>query len=177
MSKEKIIALVEAGVLLVVGILFCFGLATDVLSVIVGAGLIIAGVVFLAISFVGTKSLLTNVGFGGGLLLALGIYCLAATAVEIIFTFVPYLLIVGGSIIILDGIFGKFVNKHDVLVVFIIKLVIGIALVVIGILLLTVPEFAQAVSIIFGVTIILLAIYAIVMILLDKDGVKTVTAK
>ena len=60
---------------------------------------------------------------------------------------------------------------------FIIKLVIGIALVVIGILLLTVPEFAQAVSIIFGITIILLAIYAIVMILLDKDGVKTVTAK
>ena len=179
MKKEKIVALIEAGVILVIGILFCLSeaLGIEVLSTIFGVTLIVGGTIYLAISLVVKKGLISIAGFTGGLLISLGILSIVTNIMALIFAFLPYFLIVIGSLVLIDAFLGKFVRNDDLLVVFVLKLVIGAVLITLGILLLTVAEFARFASIIFGASLIVISIYYAVMILMDKDPVKTVEAK
>ncbi len=165
MKKESVIKILEACVLLIVGVLFCVSLAvgTEVLSIIIGASLIAAGTVIIILSLIKDKSVLTPISLGGLLALSLGIFFIVANAIGFIFSYVPYLLLVAGSAIFIDAFLSYFVKKEKVLAVFIIKLIIGAGLITVGALLITVADFKEYVALIVGIALIIIAISNIVL--------------
>lgn len=165
MNKKSIIKVVEACVLLVIGILFCVSLAmgTEILSIILGASLIAAGTIIVVLSIVNEKSVAGPLALGGLLALTLGIFFIARTAVGYIFELVPFILIVFGSALLVEAFLGYFLRKEKFLAVFIIKLVVAVALIVVGVLLLTVADFREFVALIAGIALILIAIDNIVL--------------
>lgn len=161
MKKESIFKVIEACALLVLGVLFCVSLAWagNVLSIILGSSCIAIGAVIVVVAAVKDKSVVSPIALGGLLALTLGIFFIVANIVmQFINSFVPYVLIVFGSALFVDAFLAYFVRKEKVLVPFIIKLVIGAALITVGALLLTISDFAQYISLIIGIALILIAI-------------------
>ena len=161
MKKENILKVIEACMLLVLGVLFCVSLAWagNVLSIILGSSCIAVGSVIVIVAAIKDKSVVSPIALGGLLALTLGIFFIVANIVmQFITSFVPYVLIVFGSALFIDAFLGYFVRKEKVLVPFIIKLVIGAALITVGALLLTIAEFADYISLIIGIALILIAI-------------------
>ena len=165
MKKESVFRIIEACVLLVIGVLFCVSLAmgTEVLSIILGSALIASGAVIVILSAVNDKTITSPMAIGGLLALALGIFFIVANAVGFIFQVVPFLLIVFGSALFIEAFLSYFGRKEKSMFVFVVKLIIGAALVVIGILLLTVADFGQYVALVVGIALILIAIDNIVL--------------
>ena len=166
MKKESIIKIIEACVLLVLGVLFCvFGAieGNSILSTILGIALIVAGTAILVMSIIKDKSTIAPIGLAGLLAISLGIFFIVADVVNIIYEFVPYILLVFGSALFIDAFIGYFARKEKVIAAFIIKLIVGAALITIGALLLTNVIGNQAVGIIVGVALILIAIVNIVI--------------
>ena len=166
MKKESLLRIIEACVLLILGVLFCVAKAWEtgkVLSIILGVALIVAGTAIFLMSVIKDKSTIAPIGLAGLLAIALGIFFIVVEAVNIIFAFVPYLLIVFGSALFIDAFIGYFARKEKVLIAFIIKLVVGAVLIVVGSLLLCSADFQEFVSIVIGVSLILLAIVSIVV--------------
>lgn len=165
MKKESLYKVIECCALIVIGVLFCVSLAwaENVLSIILGSALIAGGVVIQTLSVIKDKSVVSPIALGGLLALALGIYFIVVNAVGIIFTFVPYILIVFGSALFIDAFIGYFARKEKVVAALVIKLVIGAALITVGILLLTVGDFAKYVALIVGIALILVGITNIVL--------------
>ena len=161
MKKENVLKVIEACMLLVLGVLFCVSLAWagNVLSIILGSSCIAVGTVIVVVAAIKDKSVVSPIALGGLLALTLGIFFIVANIVmQFITSFVPYVLIVFGSALFIDAFLGYFVRKEKVLVPFIIKLVIGAALITVGALLLTIAEFADYISLIIGIALILIAI-------------------
>ena len=160
MKKQSVIRIIEACVLLVIGVLFCVSLAmgTQVLSIILGSALIAAGAVIVILSVVNDKTVTSTIALGGLLSLSLGIFFIVANAVAFIFAIVPYVLLVFGSALFIEAFLGYFLRKEKIVAVFVIKLVVGAALITVGALLLTVNGFADYVALIIGIALILLAI-------------------
>ena len=161
MKKESIFKVIEACALLVLGVLFCVSLAWagNVLSIILGSSCIAIGAVIVVVAAVKDKSVVSPIALGGLLALTLGIFFIVANIVmQFINSFVPYVLIVFGSALFVDAFLAYFVRKEKVLAPFIIKLVIGAALITVGALLLTISDFAQYISLIIGIALILIAI-------------------
>ena len=165
MKRQSVIKIIEACVLLVIGILFCVSLAmgTNVLSIILGSALIAAGSVIIILSIVTERSVATPIALGGLFALAIGIFFIVANAVAFIFAVIPYILIVFGSGIVIDAFLGYFAREERILGIFIVKLIVGAALITVGALLLAIPEFADYVALIVGIALILLAIDSIVL--------------
>ena len=161
MKKENVLKVIEACMLLVLGVLFCVSLAWagNVLSIILGSSCIAVGTIIVVVAAIKDKSVVSPIALGGLLALTLGIFFIVANIVmQFITSFVPYVLIVFGSALFIDAFLGYFVRKEKVLVPFIIKLVIGAALITVGALLLTIAEFADYISLIIGIALILIAI-------------------
>jgi len=171
MKKQSLFKVIQCCSLIVIGVLFCVSLAwaENVLSIILGSSLIAAGVVILIMSIINDKSVVSPIALGGLLAVALGIYFIVVNAVGIIFSFVPYILIVFGSAIIVDGLIGYFARDEKVIAALIVKLVIGAALVTVGILLLTVGGFQKYVAVIVGIALIIIGIANIVLEFVKAD--------
>ena len=160
MKKQSVFRIIEACVLLVIGVLFCVSLAmgTEVLSIILGSSLIVAGTVIVILSLVNEKSVFTPISLGGLLAIALGIFFIVANAVGIIFSIIPYILLVFGSALVIEAFLGYFLRKEKLLAVFIIKLVLGVIIIVTGVLLLTVDGFKNYCALVVGIALIVLAV-------------------
>ena len=163
MNKKSVIRIIEACILLVIGVLFCISKvwAAGVLSTILGIGLIIGGTVIVVLSIINEKALVGPLAIGGLLAITLGIFFIVANTIEYLMGLVPWLLIVFGSAMFIEAFLGYFLRKEKNTTMFVIKLIIGIVLIVLGILLLTVPEFNKAVEIILGVALIVVAFISI----------------
>ncbi len=142
------------------------------ISVVLGIGFIVAGVVFLIVSLAAQKSLLTVTAIIGYVILAFGILCMTAKVMDLIFSYIPYLTVAIGSGITLDAVLGLTVRKEKNYFAFAIKLIFGVALLVFGILILTVSAFKEFVSVVLGIALILVAIYCIVKIISDNKKKK-----
>lgn len=179
-TKNSIKLLIIAGVILVFGILFCCA-RTDIISVMMGIILIAAGGLIIIGSLVTKKRLLNSEGFIGGALTALGIFFLvydfAGNLASIILGYTPYLMILIGSILIVDAVLTIIQDKKNI-VAFVIELVIGIACLTLGICSLTVDSFKDNALLILGILMIVYAIYLAVaallfpQILLDSNNEK-----
>ncbi|MBO7369285.1 MAG: hypothetical protein J6U25_03270 [Clostridia bacterium] len=164
MSKSKnFMPLILGGIILAVGILFCFEarLGVQIISYIVGAALIVIGLIYAIESALKDRSTLNAGVIAASLYIALGITVIWQNLASVLLALLPILLIVLGSVILIDAFLYFFVRKGSVLW-FVVELIIAAVLIALGICILTIAEVRNVASIIFGVVLIILAIYIIV---------------
>ena len=131
MDKNTIIKLVQATFLIVLGILFCFQQSiSGVISLIIGIGLIVYGLLFVLNGFSITKSLLTPLSLAGYAIIGLGIYTIVALMVvklvlgAILLTFAILILtgvITSQFMAIVSGICLALVGVYSIVTLFIKK--------------------------------------------------------
>ena len=175
LSNEQIMNIVNAVLLIVLGILFCISLAVAeyTISIILGVGLLVVGIIFIVLSISNSKSLLTASGFIGAVLLGLGIMFIVTNVIGYLFSAIPYLLTTIGAIIFADAFIGYFVRKDKNALALALKLLIGAALIAIGICMLTVEDFAGYVGLIFGIALIIIGLYMLIAVFVGKKMSKS----
>lgn len=168
LSNTDVKAIVLSVVLLIVGILFCCtSVLTTAMSIIIGIGILVLGLGLLASSFIETKKLVSGGAIAGGAIIAFGIMFMIDKLAGIIFAYIPYFLIALGALFLLDAIILIATTKKAS-TRFYIELVIGVIALVLGILLICVNGFADYASIVFGVILILYAVYLCVTVFVKK---------
>ena len=160
---EELKTIIIASLLIVIGILFCCSLAMGIseLSVIIGLILIIIGALFLLNSVFGGTGLLSHLGLSGVVVLSFGIMFIASKLAGIIFAYIPWFLVVLGSVVIIDSLLGKFMRGEKNTFEFIIKIIIGISSLALGLCLMFIDGFMEYSSIVLGIFMIVYGIYII----------------
>jgi len=160
LSSEELKTIIIAVLLMVIGILFCCSLSIGIegLSVVIGLILLIVGILFLINCFVGNNGILGIESIVGIVLLALGIMFMIHKLAGLIFAYIPWLLIIFGIVIVVDGFFGKYVRNEN-LIPFIIKLILGVISITLGLCLELIDGFAEYASIILGIIMIVYSAY------------------
>ena len=168
--KKDYSNLVVSIIILVIGLLFCFSrtLGEQALSVILGISFIVFGAIIVLLPIMQKKQLLTPEVIFGCLAIAFGIYCIVNNIVGIILGIIPWILIVIGSIAIIDSLLMILQRKQKNIPVFVFEIILGTVLVTLGICLLVVSGFADVAGIIFGVALIVYAIFQIINIMIEK---------
>ena len=168
-GDEKTTTIVVSVVLLIVGILFCCSLAMAVnaVSIVIGVGIIVLGLGLLCSSFLGTKSFIGGGAIAGGAMVAFGVMFIVDTLAWVIFGYIPYFLIALGALFIFEAIRIIVANKKKI-ADFAICLSIGVVAVVLGVLLLCVDGFADYAALVFGIILIIYAVYVLVRTLVKK---------
>ena len=165
-SENKYGKLIIAVICIVVGILFCCSLvaeAVQVLSYIIGAVLIVIGLVAIISIAIKKQSLLSVTGLLGAIFLGLGIATMVLNAVGFVLACIPFLLISLGALAITDAFLLKFQRKEKNILAFVIELVIGVIFLVFGILLLTVDVFDGYAGLIFGLALIVYGLFTLIV--------------
>ena len=174
-TVEKLSSIIEAAVLLAIGVLFCFctnpAEGSELIGYIIGASAILAGVIFFVVSLVLHKALFSPEAFSGALFLSFGIMFVVNPILGgQIMEFGIYFLIVLGAAIFGDAFLRYFVRKNKALVPFIVSLVVGAIALTLGILLLTIEDFKTFTYVVLGVILILYAVFTVLSAFL---GVKS----
>ena len=166
LNIDQLKNLIIAVMLMVIGILFCCSLAMgiDGLSIILGVILLVIGSLFLISSIVSNKDVLTTTGLIGVVIATIGIMFIANKLAGIIFVFIPWFLIILGTVVILDAFLGKFFRGENSTLEFVIKLVVGIISFVLGLCLRLIDGFAEYASIMLGILMIIYSTYMIFMV-------------
>ena len=175
MSKvisTKTVNVLTALIFLVAGVLFCIStsLGEKWIGIVVGVGVLLIGLVILLGDFLKEKTLLSRAVVVGSVLTALGIYLIVdGGLVAKILGLIPYILIVVGACVFVDAFLLRFVRNNKNTLAFLGELLIGVALIVFGVLMLTVASFKARLGIVFGILLILYACYLLVETF-SKDG-------
>ena len=186
---EKISAIITAIVVLVIGILCIvansaeegnaeafegISLTLGIVFIIVAALALVFEIVLLVMAKGGL--LLKASTISSGVLLALGIFFVAnktaaGTLLAMFLEFVPYVMIVVGSLLVLDAIFTlvfgliKKEKVAPVMIVFAIKLVIGALAILLGAIALGDNWLGNNKFLIFGIVLIVYAVYSVLVTL------------
>lgn len=183
MSKAistKTINVINALIFLIAGILFCISTALGEkwIGIVIGVGVLLMGLITLLGDFLKEKTLLSRAVLVGGVLTALGIYLIVDSGlVAKILGLIPYILIVLGTCVFVDAFLLKYVRKDRNALAFVVELLVGVALIVFGILMLTVASFKEHLGIIFGIVLILYACYLLVVTFSKKRSTEKKPAK
>lgn len=164
LSIEELKTVVLAVLLMIMGVLFCCSLAMgiDGLSVVIGLVLMVVGVIFLLNSVLNNKTMITMSGLIGVGVLSLGIMFIASKLAGLIFAYIPWVLIVLGLVLMADGLINKFVNKSEVMLTFVLKMILAVIAITLGLCLRLIDGFAEYASIVLGVLMIAYSLYMIV---------------
>ena len=162
-TKRKIetAEIVNAVILLALGVLFCFKIAATAIGIMIGVAMTALGLLNLILMARNGKSFASLAGIANSALIAVGIVFIAKHFLSVFLGLIPYILIVVGFVIMIDAFLARFVRKAGVLL-FVIELVVAVACIALGFCLLFVDGFAGAASIVFGVFLILLSIYLLI---------------
>lgn len=135
------------------------------LDIIIGVLFTLEGACAILISLLVKKRFVSPLSLSGALSLALGIYCFVQgfiyTFLAVFLDFVPFLLIVVGSLLVLQALLTFALSKKKNLVLFIVQLVYGAIILTFGILLLTVFDEMSKKHIILGIVLCVFATYLI----------------
>jgi uncharacterized membrane protein HdeD (DUF308 family) len=133
--NPRLKSLLVACVFLIMGILFICSLALGVsgLSYLIGTTLIVIGVLYIVISIVKRRGLLSTEGMIGCSVLSFGIMFMTHQLANIIVAYIPWLLISVGVAIILDALLRKFIKNDPSMAKFVCELVLGGITLVFGI--------------------------------------------
>ena len=171
--STQTVDVVTALVLLIAGVLFCISssLGEKWVNVILGVGVLLIGLIEVIGDFLKKKCLITRDVIVGSAIAALGVYLLVdGGVVSRIIGLLPYLLIAAGACVFADAFLLKFVRDKKNTVGFVLELVIGVALIVFGVLMLTVGAFKRALGLIFGIVLILYAFYLLIDLYSSKKA-------
>ena len=169
---DKIYAgLIRSFIVLVVGILFCFSTAIGIqlLSILLGVALIISGLSTICVAIAKKKNLLSSSGVLGGAFIALGIVAILDDVVGFVVYVIPWVLIAVGSLSIIDAFLLYYSRKDRKVALFVVELILGAALIALGICLLVISEFSAYAGTVFGVALIVYAVYSMIRELKRKE--------
>ena len=173
MEKEKqtkLTTILWAAVCIALGIVFCFSraMATNIISIIIGIGLILIGSYLIIRNFVVHKTFAAASSLTGGILLAFGIFFIEQKLVSQLLAYTPWALIVIGALFILDAIVRKFGTMRIKTVLFVVTLVLGIILLTLGLLLKFVDSFKDFAAIILGASMIVYGLFVFFDLVFNK---------
>ncbi len=172
MIRSKLNYWISAAFLLLFGILFII-LGTkyeqkvlDTLDIILGVLFLIEGSAAILVSILLKKRFVSPLSLTGAVSLSLGIFCLVKTFIDTFLVdfldFVPYLLVVVGSLMLLQALLTYFLSKNKNLVTFIIQLAYAGIILAFGILCLTVFDKRETKFIILGAILCVYATYVVI---------------
>lgn len=170
-APERISKLIQGAIITVIGVLLCCSLAfdsTEVISYILGAAIIVLGLVFLSVSLISKKSLYTGEAIIGGFALALGILVMWLHLFGVILAYIPIAVTVAGGILLLAPFVKYFVKKDTNTMIFVLLILLGTAILGLGICLLVINGFKEIAAIVLGVILILYGLFIAVLALLNK---------
>lgn len=169
--SKKTITLISAIVLFIAGVLFCVSsyIGSKALTIILGIIVIILGILAVTHSLVSDKKLLSIEAMIGSTIIVVGITIITRELIYTIISLVPYIFLVLGVFVFADAFLLFFVRDRNKKVLFILQLIGGVLLIVLGILTLTVDFFKQLVTILLGVILIAIAIIIFVKIILENE--------
>ena len=163
-KNASLAVIVEAVLILVVGVMFCCSKAmgNNALSWVIGASFMIGGVGLWLVGIVGKKALFNEEGFMGTLLFAFGLVFGLTTATGLLFYLSVWVLIVGGSVILLDCILRLAIRKDKNTVGLLIEFLIGAAALALGLCLYLIPEFGEFSALVLGIVLIVYSVFMII---------------
>lgn len=169
-TSSKTVLLVQAVVLLVVGILLCCSVALDnIVNVILGVVFLIGGLINVVTCFMEHKSLIRTEGVFGSALIAFGLLCFLDNAIPLT-QFITLFIVVVGAIALVDGLLGLLPQVKRKRVPTIVEAVVGAVLLTLGLCLYFIPDFQRFASIFLGVAFILLSVFLFVSTFLLHQG-------
>ncbi len=174
-TLSKYLPIVCGALLLVVGILLCFRrqLGENAISIIMGAGAIAFGAIYVVYGMITAKSIKLYNVLLAAVFIAFGVVFITKDLITIAFEMIPWILIFGGALVMADALLMRFARKKGNLAGFILYLLCGAAATIIGICVQCIPKLQDTfVSVAFGIALIVFALYVIV-----NDIVKKVKAK
>ena len=154
-------------IILAIGVLFCLKTKVDLT---VGIALCLYGVITLVLAATKKRSLFSAEGIFAGVIIALGVAFLADKLLQSFVKITPYILCGVGLVLILDAFLGKFHRKDTKLFWFILELVAGAACLAFGICMIFVDSFKGMESVVFGISLVIFAVYRLVSMILRKKG-------
>lgn len=160
--------LVIAAFILVLGVLFCVNKVNHVLSVIIGIGLTLVGLLYVLDSYLKVRRVLTSQGIVGAALTAFGLMFAVDNLMNLVTGFIPWLLMAGGVVILLDGVLRKFIAKDLDVKMFVVEAVVGGAALALGICLKWVPSFANFTSLMLGIVLVVYALIKAAAVFLNR---------
>ncbi len=169
LTNKQISTLIVAGIILSIGVLFCFHEAlSGIISYIIGASISLVGLVMIIMTAVSERNLFNQEGIFGTFIIALGIFFAINDFIRNIFDFIPYFLVGAGALLIGDSFFKLFEDRKTA--AFIFELLAGIAILVVGILLFTLYNFKKYTYMVLGIAMIVFALYILIVRFIVKKN-------
>lgn len=171
LNSEQMKPLILSVILMIVGILFCCSLAMGIegLSVVLGVIMLIIGILYIVNSITQNNSIISIDGIIGVVIVSLGMVFIIHKLAGIIFSFIPWFLIVFGIVLLSDSLLGKFYLKNDNNLIFIVKIIAGTLSVAVGICLKVIDGFLEYSALIIGILLILYSGYLLFRTFLKKS--------
>ena len=170
LTNEQMSSLFTSAIILVIGILFCCSRAMGVTgtSWLIGISLAVTGITFLVNAVIQHQSMLNSTGLLGSALLAFGAMFTVQDLAQIIFNYIPFLLIIVGAVIVIDAFLRKFAKKEISTSNCVFQLLVGIVILILGFCLKFVVSFAEFASLVLGLIIIAYSLIEIVNVFVNK---------
>ncbi len=170
--KTKTSNLLKCVLFLVLGILLCCSVIdpNSLLNWIISVAFLVSGAMLLCLSLVAARSLLTDTGLTGGLILALGIFFLPTLPGGMSINWmggISMIMMVVGAMLLFDAILGF--GYHRKAASNIMVLVLGAALFTIGICLWLIEGFRSFAGLMLGIFFIIYAVILFISAIKNKD--------
>ncbi len=169
-DNKRLMSMIYIVVLFIFGIVFCVAsyMAAAAISWIVGLTLIFGAGMLLFSSYESTRSVATLEGLMAAAIGAFGVLFIVRQLGSHVYGYIPYILIVWGSLLVIDAILFRVVRSNKSATIFALEFVLGVCSIVLGVLLLLLKDFAPYGSLVFGIVLIVSAIFQLYLFLAYK---------
>ncbi len=171
LNSENTKSFIMASVIFIAGLLLCIStqLSSAVMSYTSGTVLLIIGALFVVMSALEKKKLLTADGIIGAVIVSFGILFMTEKLSSLVAAYAPYFLICLGAVTVMDIFVTVFIKKEKKIVNIVLTAFIGTVLIVLGILILTVDGLARYIYLTVGLLMIALATFLVFVALTGKN--------
>ena len=168
LTSDKFNMLIFAGAVLVLGILFC-GFGAWALSYVLGGFVIFIGVLFVINSIARMQVLFTINGLVGALLSTLGVMMIVNNLGGLLLSFVPWIMLSVGALITADAFLRYFLRRDVHGTMFAAEIAVGVLVVLAGLGVMLIDNWANFASVVFGIALIIYSIYLFITTALNKS--------
>lgn len=157
---------------MVLGILLCCSVINpnSLLNWMISIAFLVTGAMFLCMSLVAARSLLTDTGLSGGLILALGVFFLPTLPGGMAINWmggISMVMMVIGALLLVDSFLGFGYHRSNAGNITV--CILGAALLAIGLCLWLIEDFRQFAGLMLGIFFIIYAVLLFISIIRKKD--------
>ncbi len=168
LSSNDISTIIFACAIFVLGVLFC-GFGAWALSYLLGGFVIFIGVLFVINSIVRTHLLLTTNGLVGVVLGALGTMIIVHNLAGLLLSFIPWIMISVGALVIADAFLRYFLYRSIGGRMLATQISVGALISLVGFGVLFIENWADFAALVFGVLLVVYALYVIISTLVKRN--------